>query len=79
MREEMPRTGHRNAGEKAGLGQGEVRHVPRLSAPLSEVCHSVRQQDKEARTIYQSECEGVRPDFPDKINSYGGPVGYRDP
>ena len=39
--------------------QGEMRHVPRLSAPLSEVCHPIWQQDEEARAIYQSEGEGV--------------------
>ena len=58
---ELPGAGHCNAGEKARLGQGEVRHVPRLSAPLPEVCHPVWQPDKEAWAVYQPEWEGAGP------------------
>lgn len=56
-----PGAGHCNAGEKARLGQGEVRHVPRLPAPLPEVCHPVWQPDKEAWAVYQPEWEGAGP------------------
>lgn len=45
--------------KKPRLGQGEMRHVPRLSAPLPEVCHPIWQQNEEARAVHQSEGEGV--------------------
>lgn len=61
VRTELPGAGHCNAGEKARLGQGEVRHVPRLPAPLPEVCHPVWQPDKEAWAVYQPEWEGAGP------------------
>lgn len=39
----MPCAGHSNARQKTGLGKGKVRNVPGLSAPLSEVRHTVWQ------------------------------------
>ncbi len=54
VREELPRLCHRAAGGQARLDQKAVRHVPFLSAPLPEVRHTVRRQDRKARAVCPS-------------------------
>ena len=38
----------------------QVRHVPRLPAPLPEIRHPVRPADAEARAVHQPQCEGMK-------------------
>ena len=41
VREKMPGSGYRNAGEAACMGQRQVRDVPGMSASLPEIRNSV--------------------------------------